>query len=150
MTLRRRGGVILGMLLLAAHAASAQNASSGSIAGVVKDATGAVLPGVTIEAASPVLIEKVRSAISDDQGNYKIVDLKPGTYAVTFTLPGFSSFKREALELPSGFTATVNAELKIGSLEETVTVSGGSPVVDVQRVSQSKVLTRDVIDTIPT
>ncbi|MEQ1896055.1 MAG: carboxypeptidase regulatory-like domain-containing protein [Vicinamibacterales bacterium] len=140
------------LLLLASIAtnASAQNATSGSIAGVVKDTTGAVLPGVTVEAASPALIEKVRVVVTDDQGNYKLLDLRPGPYTVTFTLPGFSTFKREGIELTTGFTATANAEMKVGSLEETVTVTGASPVVDVQRVTQANVLSREVIDTIPT
>src|SRR5438552_17008269 len=86
----------------------------GSIAGVVKDATGALLPGVTVEASSPVLIEKVRAAQTDQQGQYKVVDLRPGTYTVTFTLSGFSIAKREGVELTTGFTATVNADLKLG------------------------------------
>src|SRR5437660_4046827 len=102
----------------------AQSALSGAIAGVVRDTTGAVLPGVTVEAASPALIEKVRTAVTDDQGNYKITDLRPGTYTVSFTLAGFSVVKREGLELSAGFTANVNADLKVGSLEETVTVTG--------------------------
>ncbi|MEQ1899011.1 MAG: carboxypeptidase regulatory-like domain-containing protein [Vicinamibacterales bacterium] len=141
---------LLSLLLLLPGTAFSQNAGSGSIAGIVKDTTGAVLPGVTVEAASPALIEKVRTVVTDDQGNFKIVDLRPGAYTVTFTLPGFSTYRREGIDLPSGFTATANAEMKIGSLEETVTVSGGSPVVDVQRVTQSKVLSRELIDTIPT
>src|SRR5436305_3501938 len=94
-------------------AASAQSATTGAIAGVVKDTTGAVLPGVTVEAASPALIEKVRTVVTDDQGNYKIVDLRPGPYTVTFTLAGFSVVKREGLQMSSGFTANVNAELKV-------------------------------------
>ena len=139
-------GVVFGLLALPSIAfAQAQ----GSIAGNVKDATGAVLPGVTVEASSPVLIEKVRSGVTDDQGNYKIVDLRPGPYTVTFTLPGFSNFKREGLELTTGFTATVNAELKVGSLEETVTVTGASPVVDVQNVRQQTVFKRDVQEALP-
>src|SRR5262245_35256880 len=120
------------VLFLFATAAWSQVASSGGIAGVARDATGAVLPGVTVEAASPALIEKVRVAVTDDQGNYKIVDLRPGTYSVTFTLPGFATFKREGLELTIGFTATANAEMRVGGLEETVTVTGASPVVDIQ------------------
>ena len=100
--------------------------SSGSIAGAVKDTTGAVMPGVTVEAASPALIEKVRSAVTDDKGEYKIVDLRPGTYVVTFSLAGFSTVKREGLELNTGVTLPVSAELRVGSLEETITVSGAS------------------------
>ena len=107
----------IGLLLIPA-AAWAQSA----IAGVVKDTTGAVMPGVTVEAASPALIEKVRSVVTDGQGQYKIVDLRPGVYAITFTLPGFNTVKRDAVELPSNFTATINADLRVGALEETVTV----------------------------
>src|SRR5438445_6778322 len=105
---------------------------SGIIAGGVRDATGAVLPGVTVEASSPALIEKVRSVVTDGEGQYKIVELRPGTYTVTFTLTGFSTVKRQGVELTAGFTAPVNAELRVGSLEETITVSGASPVVDTQ------------------
>ena len=118
--------VMYGILALAATAV-AQSVSSGSIAGTVRDATGAVLPGVTVEAASPALIEKVRSGVTDAQGNYKIVELRPGVYSVTFTLPGFSTYRREGLELSTGFTAPANAELRIGALEETITVTGASP-----------------------
>ena len=127
----------------------AQSATTGSIAGVVRDTTGAVLPGVTVEAASPALIEKVRIAVSDDSGNYKILDLRPGTYVVTFTLPGFSTFRREGLELTTGFTATVNAELRVGALEETVTVTGASPVVDVQNVQQQRIFKKDAQEALP-
>jgi hypothetical protein len=119
-------------------------------AGTVKDVTGAVLPGVTVEAASQALIEKVRSVTTDGAGQYKIVDLRPGTYSVTFTLPGFSSLKREGIELTTDFTANVNAELKVGAVEETITVSGGTPLVDIQSVSMQRVVTRDVIDALPT
>src|SRR5437870_9499170 len=97
-----------------------------SIAGVVKDTSGAVLPGVTVEAASPALIEKVRTVVTDSKGEYKIIDLRPGTYTVTFTLPGFSTAKRDGVELPSNFTATINADLRVGEIQETVTVSGAT------------------------
>src|SRR5437870_1859864 len=103
-----------------------------AIAGVVKDATGAVLPGVTVEAASPVLIEKVRSAVSDGTGQYRIESLRPGTYTVTFTLTGFSTVKREGIELTGSFVATVNADMRVGALEETIVVTGETPIVDVQ------------------
>ena len=105
-------------------------------------APAAVLPGVTVEAASPALIEKVRTVVTDGEGQYKIVDLRPGTYTVTFTLAGFSTVKRDGIELSAGFTATINAELRVGSLEETITVSGQSPMVDTQNVTQQKVITR--------
>ena len=123
--------------------------AAGGIAGVVRDASGAVLPGVTVEAASPALIEKVRNVVTDGEGQYKIVDLRPGTYTVTFTLPGFSTFKREGIELSAGFTASINADLKVGSLEETITVSGQSPIVDTQNVTQQKVITMLVIQSLP-
>jgi hypothetical protein len=124
--------------------------SNGSIVGVVKDASGAVLPGVTVEAASPVLIEKSRTAVTDSQGLYRIVDLRPGVYTTTFTLAGFSTFKREGLELTAGFTATVNAEMKVGALAETITVSGETPVVDLQNVRQQTTLSRTTLEALPT
>src|SRR5262252_5795586 len=137
--------VALGCLALpaTAHAQSA-------FAGVVKDATGAVLPGVTVEASSPVLIEKVRSATTDANGLYRIEHLRPGTYTITFNLPGFSAVKRDGVELPSNFTSTINADLKVGAMEETVTVSCQSPVVDVQSNSKAQVLSREVLDAVPT
>lgn len=128
----------------------AQSSTTGSIAGLVRDTTGAVLPGVTVEAASPALIEKTRTVVTDDQGQYKILELRPGQYTVTFSLAGFATVKREGLELTTGFTAQVNAELRVGSLEETVTVSGASPVVDVQNVRTQNVLSRGALDTLPT
>src|SRR5687767_15876697 len=102
-----------------------------TIVGVVTDPSGAVLPGVTIEAASPALIEKVRSAVSDGTGQYQIVNLAPGTYSVTFTLPGFNTVVREGVVLAGSFTAKIDADLRVGALEETITVTGESPVVDV-------------------
>src|SRR5580698_1392554 len=105
--------------------------AQGSIAGAVRDTSGALLPGVTVEAASPALIEKVRTVVTDGTGQYKIVDVRPGTYTVTFTLTGFSTVKRDGIELPAAFTATVNADLRVGSVTETVTVSGEAPTVDV-------------------
>ena len=121
--------ILLGLgLMLAPQIAHAQS----SITGVVRDTSGAVLPGVTVEASSDVLIEKVRTAVTDGNGLYRIVDLRPGTYVVTFTLTGFSTFKREGVELASEFNATVNADLRVGALEETITVTGESPIVDVQ------------------
>src|SRR5438270_3016996 len=87
-----------------------------SIAGVVKDASGGVLPGVTVEAASPALIEKVRSVVTDGSGQYKIINLRPGAYSVTFTLTGFTAVRREGIDLTSDFTATVNADMKVGAV----------------------------------
>jgi hypothetical protein len=128
----------------------AQSGTTGAIAGEVRDATGGVLPGVTVEAASGALIEKVRTVVTDAQGQYKIVDLRPGVYSVSFSLPGFSTVKREGLELNTGFTARVDADLKVGGVEETITVSGASPVVDTQNVRTQNVLTREVLDSVPT
>src|SRR5215216_3682172 len=102
--------VVCVALLVASGVASAQS----SIAGVVKDASGAVLPGVQVDASSPVLIEQTRTVVTDSQGLYRIIDLRPGTYTVTFTLSGFSTFAREGVALPAGFTATVNADMKLG------------------------------------
>src|SRR5437016_1287204 len=124
--------------------------AQGSITGTVKDASGAVLPGVAVEASSPALIEKVRSAVTDGTGQYRIVDLRPGTYAVTFTLTGFSSVKREGIELAGSFVATVNADMKVGSLEETITVSGATPIVDVQSVRRQTILSNETLTTVPT
>ena len=142
----------IAMLFVAALATLALPATAraqSAFAGVVKDATGAVLPGVTVEASSPALIEKVRSVTTDANGAYKIENLRPGTYTLTFNLPGFSSVKKDAIELQSNFTSTINADLKVGAMEETVTVSGESPVVDVQSNAKAQVLSRDVLDAVP-
>src|SRR6188508_876326 len=121
-----------------------------AISGVVKDSSGSVLPGVTVEASSPALIEKSRSTVTDGNGAYQIIQLQPGIYTVTFTLPGFSTYKREGLELGGNFVATVTAELKVGALAETITVSGETPLVDVRSSSVQKVVTKEVVDAIPT
>jgi hypothetical protein len=120
-----------------------------SVAGVVKDASGAVLPGVTVEAASPALIEKVRSAVTDGSGQYKVEQLRPGSYTVTFTLTGFSTLKREGIVVTGSATTSVNAELKVGALTETVTVTGAASTVDVQGITEEKVLGRDILDALP-
>jgi hypothetical protein len=109
-----------------------------------------VLPGVTVEAASPSLIEKTRTVVTDSAGRYQIVNLVPGTYTVTFTLQGFNTVRREGVELTASFTANINADLRVGSLEETLTVTGETPTVDVQNVVTQRVVTRDIIDAIPT
>src|SRR5256885_14995162 len=132
-------------VLIIAAPLYAQGVATGSIAGIVKDASGGVLPGVTVEASSPVLIEKSRTAVTDDQGAYKIVDLRPGAYTVTFTLAGFGTVKREGVELTSNFTAPINVEMKVGSLEETITVTGESPVVDTQNTVQQRVIAKEVL-----
>ena len=147
-----RRALALSVIALACLAlpVAARAQTSGSISGVVRDATGAVLPGVTVEASSPALIEKVRSVASDDRGVYQIVNLRPGTYTVTFVLAGFTTFKREGIELTGSFAATVNADLKVGDLSETVTVSGQSPTVDIQSTAKTQTLSRDLLDVIPT
>src|SRR5213083_714116 len=132
-------------LLLFPVAARAQ----ATIAGVAKDASGAVLPGVTVEAASPVLIEKTRSAVTDSTGQYRIINLLPGTYTVTFTLTGFTTIKREGIELTGSFIATVNADMKVGNVSETVTVSGEAPVVDVTSTRSQQVISGQTVTEIP-
>jgi hypothetical protein len=124
-------------------------AQEGSITGVVRDSQGGVLPGVTVEAASPALIEKSRVVTTDANGLYRIISLRPGIYAVTFTLPGFTGVRRENIELTGAFTATINAEMQIGAVQETITVTGESPIVDVQTVKQQRVLSNEVVSAIP-
>src|SRR5256885_1348921 len=120
-----------------------------SITGTVKDPSGAVLPGVTVEAASPALIEKVRSAVTDASGQYRIVDLRPGTYSVKVTLPGFTSVQRDGIELTGSVTLTIPIEMKVGTVQETVTVTGASPVVDVQNTKRETVIGADAIQSLP-
>jgi hypothetical protein len=137
---------VVALLILIPTGANAQAV----IAGTVRDTSGAVLPGVTVEATSPALIEKVRTTISDSGGQYRIEDLRPGVYKVTFTLPGFATFEREGVGLEGAFTATINAEMRVGGLEETVTVTGETPIVDVQSARRQTVLNNDVLRAIPT
>ncbi len=142
----RSAVITVACLLSVPLIASAQSV----IAGEVRDESGAVLPGVTVEVASSALIEGSRTVTTNASGQYRVVDLRPGTYTVTFTLEGFSMFKREGVDLPSSFTATVNADLKIGSLQETLTVSGQASTVDVQQVTRNTVLSRALVDALPT
>ncbi|MBI4263933.1 MAG: TonB-dependent receptor [Acidobacteria bacterium] len=121
-----------------------------SLTGVVRDTSGGVLPGVTVEAASPVLIEKVRTAVTDGNGRYQLVDLRPGAYTVTFGLAGFNTVRRDGITLAGTAASTVDVELRVGALEETITVTGEAPVVDVQSTSRQAVLSADVIDALPT
>src|SRR5215831_8154580 len=141
-----RVAFVVGVALLVARSASAQVA----IAGVVRDTTGAVMPGVTVEAASPALIEKTRTVVTDSAGQYRIVDLPPGTYQVTCTLPGFKTFKRTDIILEGTFTAQVNAELQVGAVEESIQVTAASPVVDVSGNTTEFVANREILDQIPT
>jgi hypothetical protein len=129
--------------------ASAQQATASGIAGVVKDTSGAVLPGVTVEASSPALIERVRSVVSDAEGRFNIVDLRPGSYVVSFSLPGFNTVKREGVELPSGFTATVNVDMQVGAVTETITVTGEAPLVDTRNARKQTVVSSDLLNVLP-
>jgi hypothetical protein len=134
---------VVGLLMLPA------GAWAQSLAGVARDTSGAVLPGVTVEAASPALIEKVRSVTTDTSGQYKIVDLRPGTYTITFTLTGFSVVRREGIELAGSGTVTVNGDMKVGTLEETITVTGETPIVDVQNAARQQVLDGNLVANTP-
>src|SRR5206468_5604016 len=132
-------------LLFLPAVSSAQSA----IVGLLSDDSGAVLPGVTVEASSPALIEGAKSGVTDSQGRYRIVQLRPGTYKLTFSLPGFEQVVRDGIALPSEFTATVNVTMKVGSLTETVTVAGSTAQVDVQQATRTQVISRDVVDSLP-
>jgi len=145
-------GVILGVVfcvLLLPTASGAQATTASGIAGVVRDISGGLLPGATVEAASPVLIERVRAVVTGGDGRYNITDLRPGTYVVTFRLAGFSVFVREGIVLSAGFTATVNAEMRLGAIEETVTVTGESPLVDTQTARRQTVISSDLLNVLP-
>lgn len=141
--------ILVGMvgLLLMPAMATAQNTG---FAGTVRDASGAVLPGVTVEVASPALIEKVRTAVTNNRGLYQIVDIRPGTYAITFSLPGFTTTKRERIEVSAGTTVTVNADLRVGGVEETVTVAGEVAHVDTRNVARQSVLKEETREALPT
>jgi hypothetical protein len=138
--------LVVVLLLLTPVAAYAQAA----IVGIVKDASGAVLPGVTVEASSPALIERTRTVVTNSAGQYTIEDLRPGIYAVTFAVPGFTSVKREGIELAGRFIATVNADLTVGGVQETVTVSSEAPVVDVTSARTEATISGKTVAEIPT
>ncbi len=137
--------VALALLLIPAMAAA-----QSSIGGQVTDNTGGVLPGVTVEASSPILTGGARIVVTDGTGQYNIINLTPGPYAVSFTLPGFGTQVRDELPLRDAFAMNIDVALSVGALEESVTVSGESPVVDVQQVQRTEVLTREVQEAIPT
>ena len=140
-------GVFVSLLYFTAFVP--ETLAQSTFTGVVKDQSGAVLPGVSVEASSPALIQKSRLTVTDERGTYKIIDLRPGNYSMTFTLPGFKTVMRE-VELPSDFTATINAEMTVGAVEESITVAAESPVVDAQTNFKAQVLPREVLDTVPT
>src|ERR1700704_2323978 len=133
--------VVAALLLLFATPSFAQPA----VAGTVRDASGAILPGVNVEAASPALIEKSRTVVTDGSGQYRIVDLDPGTYSVTFTVPGFTAIKREGIELTGAGVTTINAELRVGAVAETVTVTGATPIVDTQTSTTRQVVLSNAV-----
>src|SRR5438093_4467091 len=132
--------LLMGTILLLFMVVIAAAQTGAAVTGVVADTSGAVLPGVTVEARSPALIEQLRSAVTDEAGRYRIVDLRPGTYTVTFTLPGFTTVTREGIELSGTFIANVNAELRVGGLQERVTVTGETPIVDTQNTKTQEPL----------
>jgi carboxypeptidase family protein len=141
--------VVVGSMLLIHPAAWAQDASTGAIVGAVRDSSGGALPGVTVEVASPALIERVRSVVTDGEGRYRITALRPGAYTVTFTLTGFTTLKREGIDVQTGFAATVNTELAVGTLNETITVTGQAPLVDVTSTAQQTVFPQEVVRELP-
>ena len=142
--------IVAGTLVAALVPSAALGQQASGIAGAVRDVSGAVLPGVTVEASSPALIEKVRSVVTDGEGRYNIVDLRPGSYTVTFTLAGFQVLRREGIVLTAGFTAAVNADMHVGAVEETITVTGETPLVDTQNVRRQTVVSDEMLDTLPT
>src|SRR5262245_58819305 len=131
---------IIGLLLLPAPVFA-----QAALTGPVRDASGAVLPGVTVEASSPALIEKVKTGVTDATGQYRIIDLRPGVYSITATLPGFATFKRDNIELEGTQTITIPIEMRVGAIEESVVVTGESPVVDVQTARREIVMHNEVI-----
>jgi hypothetical protein len=137
------------LMLLSLPMSSYAQIASG-ISGTVRDASGGLLPGVTVEVVSPVLIEGSRTTVTDVNGQYQITDLRPGDYIVTFTLTGFRSIRREGIRLTAAFTATINADLQVGTIEESITVTGESPLVDIRNSVSQSVMDRETLDTIPT
>ena len=137
-------GVVVAFVLLPAVAFA-----QATLSGTIKDTSGAVLPGVTVEATSPVLLEKVRSAVADGSGQYRIAELLPGTYTVTFALAGFTTVQRQEVQLSGVGVTTINVEMRVGALEETITVTGETPVVDIQSARRGQVLGDEVIKALP-
>src|SRR5262245_57006968 len=145
MNLSRRVLWLVALLWIAPATTYAQ----ATLAGVAKDSSGAVVPGVTVEAASPALIEKVRDAVTDGSGQYRITDLLPGTYTLTFTLQGFATTKREGIEVTGSGVTTINADMRVGSVTETVNVAGETPTVDIQTTRRQEVLKEEVVRAVP-
>ena len=141
----RAAGAVALLFLILPSLAHAQ----ASVSGIVRDTSGAVLPGVTVEAMSPALIEGVRSTVTDGSGRYVIEQLRPGAYVVSFTLPGFAKVQREGITLTGSGVATVNADMRVGGLEETITVTGEAPTVDTQSTVVQRVLDQEVLSSLP-
>jgi hypothetical protein len=145
--MRMRLGSVL--TLLAVLLVPVSTFAQASLTGTVRDSSGAVLPGVTVEAGSDALIEKTRTAVTDGSGQYRIVDLPSGTYKATFAISGFATVVRDAISLSGTFTATVNVDMRVGGIEETVTITGASPIVDVQSTVRQDVLKGSLITELP-
>ena len=137
-------------VLIAPGFAKAQGTGDASIVGEVSDSSGAVLPGATVEATSPVLLGQSRTTVTDDQGRYTLLALRPGTYALKISLAGFSTLNREGLELTSNFTATINVSLTVGSVQQEVTVTAAAPMVDTSTLTNQTTITRELLTTVPT
>jgi hypothetical protein len=142
--------VVVSAVVVLVLPALAHAQAGASIAGTVTDPSGAVLPGVTVEASSPALIEKVRIAVTDAAGQYRIEQLRTGQYALTFTLQGFNAARRESVELTGSFAATIDVEMKVGAVEETITVTGESPIIDIQSATRQRVIDQQMLTAIPT
>jgi hypothetical protein len=143
-------GFKLGLLAIALVASVPMAAfAQGTLSGLVRDASGGVLPGVTVEASSPVLIEKARSGITDGTGRYTIPDLRPGTYRLSFSLTGFKTVVRDGVELSGTAVLNVNAELEVGGVQETITVSGATPAVDLQSTTRQAVMDQEIVSQFP-
>src|SRR5215510_10263604 len=140
-----RGASKAALILAAAILLPSIAVAQGTLTGTVKDQSGGVLPGVTVEASSPALIEKVRTAVTDGTGQFRITGLNPGTYSLTFKLSGFNTVKREEIELTGTTTLTIPIDMRVGALEETITVTSDTPVVDVQTAQRETVLSADVV-----
>jgi hypothetical protein len=148
--MKRAAKVLFAIAAVTLLMPAAALAQEGQIAGTVRDTSNAVIPGVVVEATSPALIEKVRSAVTDDSGQYRITNLPVGTYSVTFTLSGFTRQQRDNIILTTGFTAPVNATMSVGALAETISVTAESPVVDIQNARQVAAFEGEAIRELPT
>src|SRR5688572_27134354 len=144
-----RGAITAALFLTAAVLLPTLASAQGTLTGTVRDQSGAILPGVTVEASSPALIEKVRSAVTDSAGQYRIPGLNPGTYTLTFRLQGFTTVRQEGIELSGTTTLTIPADMRVGTLAETITVTGETPVIDVQTAQRETVLSAEVIAAMP-